>query len=211
MEHRLLLLSKNPTVTLAVSEVVATQNFHLTCFSDQDLAWSAAQQSKPDLILWESSERNDNAFIVGLRSHPTLFHVPVIRLSPCNAWVDRVEALRSGIDVLVGMPFSAGELLAVIAALLDQANRLHQDSASSEGEVSPPQKDVLFLTRSEQRVLNYVSQGEHNKFIARILNSSQRTVETHITSMLNKTGFKNRTQLARWFLQMPNQFAPARP
>ncbi|MFM7578554.1 MAG: response regulator transcription factor, partial [Microcystaceae cyanobacterium] len=57
------------------------------------------------------------------------------------------------------------------------------------------------LTTTEMKVVQLVSQGLSNREIAEKLNVSQRTIESHISNMLNKTGLHNRTELARWAME----------
>jgi DNA-binding NarL/FixJ family response regulator len=57
------------------------------------------------------------------------------------------------------------------------------------------------LTRTETKVVQLVAQGLANREIAENLNVSQRTVESHVSNMLNKTRLHNRTELARWAIQ----------
>jgi DNA-binding NarL/FixJ family response regulator len=54
------------------------------------------------------------------------------------------------------------------------------------------------ITPAEHRVLEQLSQGLSNKGIARALVLSPRTVESHISSLLAKTGCQNRIQLLLW-------------
>ncbi len=54
------------------------------------------------------------------------------------------------------------------------------------------------LTRRELEVAQLVASGLANKQIAAKLFISERTVETHLTNMLNKLGLGSRLQLAQW-------------
>ena len=54
------------------------------------------------------------------------------------------------------------------------------------------------LTRRELDIARLVADDLTNKQIAARLFLSQRTVETHITNILNKLGLDSRTQLSRW-------------
>ena len=56
------------------------------------------------------------------------------------------------------------------------------------------------ISSAENRVLNYVIEGYTNSEIAKKLNLSKRTVETHMTSMLAKLQIKNRVQLTRFVI-----------
>ena len=57
------------------------------------------------------------------------------------------------------------------------------------------------LTPTELKVVQLVAQGMANREIAEKLNVSQRTIESHVSNMLNKTNFHNRTELARWAIE----------
>ena len=54
------------------------------------------------------------------------------------------------------------------------------------------------ITPAENRVLSLLSRGESNRRIAEQLVLSPRTVESHVSSLLAKTGCRNRTQLSLW-------------
>ncbi|MCP9888007.1 helix-turn-helix transcriptional regulator [Cyanobium sp. ATX 6A2] len=56
------------------------------------------------------------------------------------------------------------------------------------------------ITPAEQRVLAELGRGLSNKGIAAALVVSPRTVESHISNLLAKTGCQNRTQLLLWTL-----------
>lgn len=65
----------------------------------------------------------------------------------------------------------------------------------------PPRSTPLgVITAAESRVLALVQLGESNRRIAEALVLSPRTVESHISSLLAKTGCRNRTQLTLWSL-----------
>ncbi len=61
-------------------------------------------------------------------------------------------------------------------------------------------KPLAVITPAEQKVLELLRQGESNRGIARTLVLSPRTVESHVSSLLAKTGCRNRTQLTLWSL-----------
>ena len=54
------------------------------------------------------------------------------------------------------------------------------------------------LTPREQEVLRQIARGYAYKQIARRLNISVKTVETHVSSVLRKLQLSNRHELARW-------------
>lgn len=56
------------------------------------------------------------------------------------------------------------------------------------------------ITPAEQRVLSGLCQGLSNKAIAAALVLSPRTIESHVSSLLAKTGCHSRTELLLWSL-----------
>jgi non-specific serine/threonine protein kinase len=54
------------------------------------------------------------------------------------------------------------------------------------------------LTAREQEVCGLVAQGLTDRQIAEQLVISPRTVQTHVTNILGKLGFRSRTEVARW-------------
>lgn len=59
-------------------------------------------------------------------------------------------------------------------------------------------KPSTVLSRRELEIARLIAEGLTNKEVASRLFISSRTVETHVTNMLNKLGLSSRTQLARW-------------
>jgi DNA-binding NarL/FixJ family response regulator len=59
---------------------------------------------------------------------------------------------------------------------------------------------ISAITRAESDVLHQLLRGLSNQAIANALVLSPRTVESHISRMLAKTGCRNRTQLLLWAL-----------
>ncbi len=56
------------------------------------------------------------------------------------------------------------------------------------------------ITPAEQRVLDLLRRGDSNRHIAAQLVLSPRTVESHVSHLLAKTGCRSRTQLLLWAL-----------
>lgn len=65
---------------------------------------------------------------------------------------------------------------------------------------TPCTEPAAAATPAETRILGLVCRGLSNREIARALVVSVRTVESHVSHLLAKTGCRNRTQLLIWAL-----------
>jgi len=59
---------------------------------------------------------------------------------------------------------------------------------------------LMMISPAEQRVLALLLEGGSNRCIAARLGLSPRTVESHISAMLEKSGCRSRSQLVLWGL-----------
>jgi DNA-binding NarL/FixJ family response regulator len=80
--------------------------------------------------------------------------------------------------------------------LLRAADTFLADAATKARAADP-------LTAREREVAGLVAQALSNREVARTLVLSERTVESHVRSILAKTGLTTRTELTRWYLQQP--------
>lgn len=83
---------------------------------------------------------------------------------------------------------------------LTDAMRLREAEAAApprSRRPSAPPAGPPRITRAEARIIALVAEGRTNAEIAAALNLSKRTVETHVTNMLNRLGLRNRVELVR--------------
>ncbi len=70
---------------------------------------------------------------------------------------------------------------------------------------APPVKSApdTALTPRQLEIARLIADDLPNRQIADRLFLSERTVETHITNILNKLGLNSRIQLSRWIAELP--------
>ena len=69
-------------------------------------------------------------------------------------------------------------------------------AAMAEAEPKPPRAGETLITSREMQVLLLIAAGRSNKEIARELFVAEKTVKTHVSSILAKLGVADRTQAA---------------
>ncbi|WJG10779.1 response regulator transcription factor [Aliiglaciecola sp. LCG003] len=82
-------------------------------------------------------------------------------------------------------------------------NELLKDSSTAAEQVDTRKSEFWrqSLTKREQTIVTYISQGAQNREIADQLHISVNTVKTHIYSIFRKTNCRNRVELMSWSQQ----------
>ncbi len=202
--HHLLLVDDDPNLILLVKDYLEYQGYQVTTARNGREALKLLETMVPDMIICDimMPEMDGYAFVEKVRQDDRISWIPVMFLSAKGQSHNRVKGLDTGADLYMAKPFEPEELVAQIRSSLRQADRLlrHSNQSLDEGSRVHGVRNVE-LTPTETKVIQLVSQGMSNREIASQLNVSQRTIESHVSNMLNKTGLHNRTELARWAIQ----------
>ena len=125
-----------------------------------------------------------------IKKHMPQIRVVIITSQPECSFIERAH--EAGVDSFWYKSASAEEILGIMGRTLegksiypDSTPQLHLGDAVSGN-----------FSERELEVLRLVVAGETDAAIAEKLYMSVRTVKQHIQSMKNKTGFRNRTELA---------------
>ena len=130
--------------------------------------------------------------------------VKFLALSVSDAPEDVIAVIRAGARGYVTKTISGPELLDAIRRVADNdvvfSPRLAGFvlDAFSQVPVDAVDPDLDQLTAREREVLRHIARGYAYKEIARQLNISAKTVETHVSSVLRKLQLSNRHELTRW-------------
>lgn len=127
-----------------------------------------------------------------------------LALSASDAPDDVIAMIRAGARGYVTKSIAAEELV-------DAVKRIHAGDAvfsprlagfvldAFAGAVEVPEDPELdLLTGREQEVLRLIARGYAYKQVAKRMDISIKTVETHMTAVLRKLQLSNRHELARW-------------
>lgn len=204
-QKKLLLIDDDPNLILLVKDYLEFRGYEVITAENGREALEVLESNTPDMIICDvmMPEMDGYSLVSTIRSDPKTSWIPVLFLSAKGQSQDRVKGLNIGADVYMVKPFEPEELVAQVESSLKQASRLiqHKDAKLGDGA---PKIQVPFdveLTPTELRVVQYVARGMANREIAEELNVSQRTIESHVSNMLGKTGLHNRTELARWAIE----------
>jgi DNA-binding NarL/FixJ family response regulator len=114
---------------------------------------------------------------------------------------DRVhDALQAGASGYLLKDAEAEEVAVAVRAVHEGEVRLAPEVARRLVSFLRSGRDeaTIHLTTRELEVLRLIGGGEPNKRIALLLGISERTVRSHVSSVLSKLGLTSRTQAALW-------------
>ena len=200
MPRRLLVVDDDPGLLLAVSDTLRAEGYSVKTARRGADALRIIAQSLPDLVISDIRMPGMDGYqlVRNLRSNSRTRLIPIVFLTAKDETSDRIAGFRTGVDAYITKPFETEELVAIIASILERVERTHSDLASLFGNSKPEDTFVRDeeLTGAEWRVAEAVARGMTNKEIAAELELSLRTVEGHISRILDKKGLTNRVELA---------------
>lgn len=134
--QQILVIDDEPHIRRALREILTSRGFDVQLAVDGQAAVDALMERTPDLIVLDLSLPDIDGLELckKLRSWLT---TPIVVLSVRADETDKISALETGADDYLTKPFSAGELVARINALLRRA---------AGGAVQPTRIDVDNLT-----------------------------------------------------------------
>ncbi len=201
---KLLLIDDDPNLILLVKDYLEFRGYNVDTAENGREALEVLDQIVPDMIICDvmMPEMDGYALVKHIRDEPTTNRIPVLFLSAKGQSQDRVKGLNEGADVYMSKPFEPEELVAQVESSLKQIKRWEQGRPKGlDGEPTIVVPHNVELTPTELKVVQLVAKGMANREIASQLNVSQRTIESHVSNMLNKTSLNNRTELARWAME----------
>ena len=201
MAKQILVVDDDPSLLLAVSETLRAEGYEVVTARRGAEAMVRVAEAMPDLIISDirMPGMDGYALVRNLRASPRTRLIPIIFLTAKDETADRIEGFRTGVDAYLTKPFESEELIAIVLSILDRVRRTHSDLARMFGEQEKDDYELIRdedLTDAEWRVAEAVARGLSNKEIAAELNLSLRTVEGHISRILDKKSLSNRVELA---------------
>ncbi|HYG81413.1 MAG TPA: response regulator transcription factor, partial [Pyrinomonadaceae bacterium] len=191
----------------AVAAALRAEGYEVVTARNGREALVRVAESVPDLIISDIRMPGMDGYQLAaqLRASSRTALVPVIFLTAKDEAADRIMGFRAGVDAYITKPFEPDELLAVIQNILSRVERTHAEIArlvsSAVTDNEPQALQDEDLTEAEERIARAVARGLSNKEIAAEFNISVRTVENHISHILDKKNFGNRVEIARHVIE----------
>lgn len=168
-----------------------------------------AHELKPDVVLMDLLMPVMDGIAATAAIRQELPDTEVIALTSVLEDASVTGAVRAGAIGYLLKDTQAEELVrAIRAAANGQVQLAPEALARLMREVRAPESPET-LTERETDVLRLLAEGQSNKEIARSLHIGEKTVKTHVSSILSKLGVPSRTQAALYAVRIG--LVPARP
>jgi two-component system KDP operon response regulator KdpE len=144
-KRTVLIVDDEPQILNALKSILGTRDFRVVTATDGAGALEATLETTPDLIILDLTlpDTDGLALLPRLRSY---LDVPVLVLSARTDERDKIQALNDGADDYLTKPFSAGELMARVNALL------RRSAGAGEGGAAVVDVGDLVIDLAHRRV-----------------------------------------------------------
>jgi two-component system response regulator DegU len=205
-------------VRQALSEHVG---FRVLEGAPNDDAMDTIEAESPDVVLLDINFPALSGLELGRKISRRYPNSKVIMLSPNSNDDELFEVIKTGAVAYLNKNTTIEELVSIIRraclgeypindslitrpTVAEHVLRQFRDIVSA-GKVM--ETVTAPLTYRETQILNYISQGNSNKQIARILEISEQTIKNHVSSILRKLNANDRAHAVA--LAMRNGWIPA--
>jgi len=200
---RILVVDDEAQIRRALQSILSTRGYEVLSASDGAAALDLAIEHTPDLVILDLAMPGMGGLEV-CRELRTWYTGPILVLSVRGSDADKVAALDLGSDDYVTKPFSAGELLARVRALLRRASgqaAAPSTIAAGDVEIDIARRRVkragedVELTRIEFDILAYLAQNPDRVVTSKMIlekvwgpeyGEDTQTLRVHISHLRKK-------------------------
>lgn len=166
--------------------------------SNADEALQHAASQNVDLALMDINLSGMNGIELTSRFNTLYPEIAVLMLSMHDKAEYVMQAVQAGARGYVLKDAPATDIIAAIDTVMSGGIYY---SAGLAKQLSRPVPPAMLLTPREREVLHCIATGKSNKHIARDMNLSVRTVETHRLNIKRKLGIEGQADLIRFALE----------
>lgn len=193
MKIRVFLADDHPLTRAGLRDYIAKEkDLELVGEAGDGLeAWRVIERERPDVALLDIRMPGENGVALARRIKASSLPVKPVMLTSFDAQQYVMASLRAGARGYVLKTVTPEELARAIRVVARGGLYL-------DGEVARSMEDGEFayeaLSAREREVLLHAARGLSSKEIAGVLIISERTVQTHLASIYDKLGARNKTE-----------------
>ncbi len=131
MKPKILVIDDEENILSLITDLLEKENFVVITATNTEEGYKKAINSQPDLIILDIKIPKIGGIELCrlLREKPETKTIPIIMLTVESSETDKIIGLETGADDYITKPFSTGELLARVRALLRRTKLLEETSS----------------------------------------------------------------------------------
>ncbi|MFC3109279.1 response regulator [Undibacterium arcticum] len=157
-----------------------------------------AQNMEIDLVLMDINMRGTNGIELTAQFHAMFPEIVVLILSMHDKAEYVMQAMQAGARGYVLKDAPGQDIVFAIETVI--SGGIYYSAALAK-QLSRPMMPGLLLTARERQILQQIAEGKSNKQIARALELSVRTVETHRLNIKRKLNIDGQAELIKFAVQ----------
>jgi DNA-binding NarL/FixJ family response regulator len=198
---RIMLVDDHPLVRDGLrARLEAVPHFRIVAEADSGAeALVLAGTVQVDLVLMDITMRDGSGIEATARMGERHPDIAVLMLSMHDKLEYVTQAMQAGARGYVLKDAPGKDIVLAIDTVM--AGGIYYSTALARELARPAMQQDNQLTTREQEVLQHIANGESNKQIARDLDLSVRTVETHRLNIKRKLGIEGQAELIKFAVQ----------
>lgn len=206
---KIFLVDDHPLMRQGIAQLVNAQPDMEVCGEAEDArsALKAIEANAPDVAIVDISLRGTNGIEL-IKNLKSLYKfLPILVLSMHDESVYAQRVLRAGALGYVMKQDASGKVVAAIRRIMSGEIYVNEKVGSQmlhqalTGRGKPTASPIDRLSDRELEVIEAIGQGIPTREIARNLNVSVKTIESHRAHIKDKIGLKNASELVKFSVQ----------
>ncbi len=182
LDPTVFIVDDDKVVRNTIGQLVETVGLNVKAFASAEEFLDSYDSARPGCLVLDVRMPGMSGIKLQLKFNEHNIHIPIIFISGHGDIPMAAQAFKNGAVDFIEKPFRIQVLLDVFQEAIAKDTNLRQKQT-----IRKTARDKLeSLTQREQEVLNLVTAGNANKVIATKLELSQRTVEVHRASVMEK-------------------------
>ena len=206
---RIVIVDDHPLFRHGLTQLISSNHAFAVCgeASSAPEGLTVVRKLKPDLVIVDLGLKGPNGIELTKSLRTEFPKLPVLILSMHDEPTYAVRSLRAGANGYVTKEEALGSVLIAVREVFEGRTYLSPSMASVVisnvvlAKTEPGADPTDMLSDREIEILERIGKGEEVKSIAKALNLSPKTVETHRAHIKEKLKLPNARQVARYAVQ----------
>lgn len=190
-----------------ITEIIEHYGFRVISASTGEEGIKLAEELIPDIIISDIMLPGIDGFEMfsRVKQLPQLKRTAFIFLTAKSTRSDARAGMNMGADDYLTKPFTKEELINSVRTRFEKLSKLKERQIEDNELIDATSKNLSSLTKSENKVLNEISEGRTTPQIAQKLFVCKKTIENHRVNISRKLALSGPNSLIKFALQLKTQ------